>query len=133
MPQASTTSDALEDSLMSQALSNIKERRKRLQQSQIFDGSEKKVESYSEKMEDKEVNENLMDLTVLQEKNQQAQFTSVDDDLDILDSYISPLNRDLFTKKMKLKQEIADEKIKIRCKYLFKHGLKEDDPFKLFS
>jgi len=50
-----------------------------------------------------------------------------------LDAYIDPFDLATQKKKMKLQQEIEDEKIKIKCKYLFRYGRNESDPFKLWS
>mmetsp|Transcript_33423 Transcript_33423/g.51307 ORF Transcript_33423/g.51307 Transcript_33423/m.51307 type:complete len:113 (+) Transcript_33423:1114-1452(+) len=109
---------------------NIRERRKRMQQSQIFDGSEKK--GAQEETEEKEVSDEAVDLTAQQVAKQRSQGSIIDDEMDILDAYISPLDNAMWLKRQKLKTEIEDEKIRIKCKYLFKHGLREGDPFKIF-
>lgn len=118
-------------SMEAQALANIREKRKRKAQSSIFDGSEKKqstqqVESHTPKNLD-----NQIDLTILQDEAQQEQYTEVDDELDILETYIDPFDVKAQVKKAKLMEEIESEKQKIKCKFLFKYGRQESDPFKL--
>jgi hypothetical protein len=86
------------------------------------------VESHTPKNLD-----NQIDLTILQDEAQQEQYTEVDDELDILETYIDPFDVKAQVKKAKLMEEIESEKQKIKCKFLFKYGRQESDPFKLWS
>ena len=114
-----------------QALANVRERRKRRTQSAIFDGSEKKQ---THKVETTIKNlDNQIDLTLLQEEKREDQYTEIDDELDILEAYIDPFDVKAQLKKARLIDEIDSEKQKIKCKFLFKYGRQESDPFKLWS
>ena len=113
-----------------QALANIRERRKRMAMSSIFDGSEKKGHQAEKK--DKDLS-NQIDLTEMAESRENELLQSIDDELDILEAYIDPFDLKTQLKKHKLKEEIKHEKAKIKCKYLFKYGRQESDPFKLWS
>jgi hypothetical protein len=53
--------------------------------------------------------------------------------MEILDAYIDPLDVKAQLKKSRLIEEIESEKQKIKCKFLFKYGRQESDPFKLWS
>ena len=50
-----------------------------------------------------------------------------------MEAYIDPLDTKGQYKKYILTEEIESEKQKIKCKYLFKYGRQESDPFKLWS
>ena len=113
-------------------MANIRERRKRKTQSSIFDGSEKKQTHQAESVTPKNL-ANQIDLTILQEESQQEQYTEVDEELDILETYIDPFDVKAQEKKARLIEEIESEKQKIKCKFLFKYGRQESDPFKLWS
>lgn len=115
-----------------QAMANIRERRKRRTQSAIFDGSEQKRTQVLEKVEVKN-KEDQIDLTLQQEETQKEQYTEVEDEMEILDAYIDPLDVKAQLKKSRLIEEIESEKQKIKCKFLFKYGRQESDPFKLWS
>jgi len=69
----------------------------------------------------------------MQETKEQEQLQQIDDELDILEAYIDPYDLKTQMKKYRLKEEIDNEKMKIKCKYLFKYGRAENDPFKLWS
>ena len=53
--------------------------------------------------------------------------------MDILETYIDPFDVRAQEKKARLIEEIESEKQKIKCKFLFKYGRQESDPFKLWS
>ena len=56
-----------------------------------------------------------------------------ENELDILDAYVDPLDVAGQKKKAELRQELMEEKMKIKCKFLFKYARQESDPFKLWS
>ena len=64
---------------------------------------------------------------------EQDQGSAIDNELDILEAYIDPFDLKTQRKKAKLLEEIESEKQKLKCKYLFKYGRVESDPFKLWS
>ena len=67
------------------------------------------------------------------EEGQEDQNAEIEDELDILDAYIDPLDGKNIEKKAKLLYELDQEKKKIRCKFLFKYARQDSDPFKLWS
>lgn len=83
--------------------------------------------------EEKKTSEDQVDLTILQEEAQKEQYTEVDDELDILEAYIDPFDVQAQLKKGRLMDEIESEKQKIKCKFLFKYGRQESDPFRIWS
>lgn len=120
-----------DDMILNQALANVRQRRKLLNKSRIFDGSEKKqVSKVPERQKDLE---NQIDLTSIQEEQQTEQITEIDDDLDILDANIDPFDLKSQKRKMRIMNEIDDEKIAIKAKFLFNYGRNEGDPFRLWS
>ena len=64
---------------------------------------------------------------------EQDQGSAIDNELDILEAYIDPFDLKTQRKKARLLEEIESEKQKLKCKYLFKYGRVESDPFKLWS
>lgn len=69
----------------------------------------------------------------MQNETTMEQYTEIDDELDILEAYIDPLDTKAQLKKYRLTEEIESEKQKIKCKFLFKYGRQESDPFRLWS
>jgi hypothetical protein len=61
------------------------------------------------------------------------QYSEIDTVFDILDAKIDPYDMVNQKKKANLMEEIDHEKRMLRCKYLFKYGRVESDPFKLWS
>jgi hypothetical protein len=49
--------------------------------------------------------------------------------LDLLERYIDPRDTKNLVRRAHLEEEISNEKIKIRAKYLFRYALSEEDPF----
>lgn len=110
-------------------MANIRDRRKRRANSVIFDGSEKR----SSKQSSTQDTSNQIDLTKMQDNTAMEQLSEIDDEMDILDAYIDPLDRRGQELKYRLNEEIESEKQKIKCKFLFKFGRQESDPFRLWS
>jgi hypothetical protein len=101
--------------------------------SSIFDGSEKvRRTTQEEESVARDLNDQI-DLTVMQDKNAEDNFTEIDNELDILEAHVDPLDVKTLRKKYKLQSEIEIEKTKMKCKFLFKYGRQEHDPFKLWS
>ena len=69
----------------------------------------------------------------MQDNTAMEQLSEIDDEMDILDAYIDPLDRRGQELKYRLNEEIESEKQKIKCKFLFKFGRQESDPFRLWS
>jgi hypothetical protein len=69
----------------------------------------------------------------MQDSSAMEQISEIDDEMDILDAYIDPLDRRGQELKYRLTEEIESEKQKIKCKFLFKYGRQESDPFRLWS
>ena len=141
--------DATERSLEEQAMEAIRARRKK-GDTGIFDGSEKKLtarekqlmeEKMAREAEEREYQQELLreldiDVDIAALKEEQKQEKMVEDDyteLDILDEYVHPLDLEKKMQKQKLQEEINEEKMSIKVKYLFKYGRQESDPFKLWS
>ena len=82
-----------------QALQNVRERRKRLAMSSIFDGSERKLNMQAEATKTPKDLENQIDLTQMQETKEQELLRDIDDELDILDAYIDPFDLKTQNKK----------------------------------
>lgn len=62
----------------------------------------------------------------------QPQVTEeIEDELDLLEANIDPRDVKSLRKQAELRREIEAEKIAIKAKFLFRYGLREDDPFKL--
>ena len=55
----------------------------------------------------------------------------VEDELDLLEANIDPRDVKSLRKQAMLRAEIEQEKIRLKCKFLYRYGLREDDPFKL--
>lgn len=105
-------------------------------QSDIFDGSEKKrakADFEEEELGDREDSAERIDLTAIQSEGLIEQRTEVDDELDILEAYVHPLDFKTQRKKAKLLQEIEDEKIRMKAKFLTRYARQESDPFKIWS
>ena len=83
--------------------------------------------------DDERSDRNQIDLTVQQEAANKERVTKVDEDLDLLDRYIDPFDVEAIERRNQLQSEIEHEKTKIRAKYLFRYGLQEGDPFKVFQ
>ena len=124
--------------------------RRRREQSEIFDGSEKKkkgkmIYSMDDNLEDTEDAEEgsksqkeadqveKVDLTSLQEESRMEQRTEVDDEIDILEAHVHPLDFDTMRKKKDLIGEIHREKVRIKCKFLMKYAKQDHDPFRIWS
>jgi len=114
-------------------MATIRERRRKRAQSVIFDGSEKKSASKDASKEETIDSKNQIDLTKMQDTSKMELLSEIDDELDILEAYIDPLDRKGQELKYRLTEEIEHEKQKIKCKFLFKYGRQESDPFKLWS
>lgn len=112
-------------------MANIRDRRKRRANSVIFDGSEKR--SHIKEQSETQNLDNQIDLTKMQDSSAMEQISEIDDEMDILDAYIDPLDRRGQELKYRLTEEIESEKQKIKCKFLFKYGRQESDPFRLWS
>lgn len=127
---ASTVTD---DFIQNQALANIRERKKMQKQSKIFDGSEKKgARPQQEKAVETEI-EDQIDLTAQQEEAQTELITEIDNDLDLLEATIDPMDVKSARRKARILEEIEHEKTSIKVKYLFRYGRSENDPFRLWS
>ena len=100
-------------------------------QSQIFDGSERKLTGKGNEREKDLLNQ--VDLTVAQQASMEEQITEVDQDLDILEAEIDAKNVDALARKIKIHEELDHEKLRIKTKYLKQYALQESDPFKLWS
>jgi len=127
----------------------IRARRKR-GDTGIFDGSEKKLtvrekaaleERLAREKEERDYQQELLreldidvDISKVQEEQKLERKIQEDyNELDILDEYIHPLDLKGRNLKKKLREEIDEEKMSIKVKYLFRYGRQEDDPFKLWS
>lgn len=84
-----------------QALKNVRDRRKRLQSSSIFDGSEKVRQGVDEE-DSRQEGRDQIDLTVMQDRNAEDGFTAFDNELDILEAHVDPLDVRTLRKKYKL-------------------------------
>ena len=58
---------------------------------------------------------------------------AIEEEFEILNSYIDPTDLKAMHKKAALMEEIESEKMAMKIKYLHRYGLQESDPFKLWS
>ena len=100
--------------------------------SDIFDGSEKK-RAKDDVEEEQTQGFEAIDLTQTQSDQRQELRTEVDDELDILEAYVDPLDFKTRRKKAKLLREIELEKVKMKSKYLTRFARQEHDPLKIWS
>ena len=56
-----------------------------------------------------------------------------EDEFDLLDATIDPEDVESMMKRDKLKNDIEEEKVKMKIKFLRRYALQESDPFKLWS
>jgi len=75
----------------------------------------------------------VIDLTVAQNKLEQEKGNNLQDDMELLDRYVHPLDVEGQRKKAALIEELEHEKARIKIRYLLKYGLQETDPFKAWS
>ena len=122
----------LSKSLEAQAIASVREKRRRREQSVIFDGSEKRKTLQAQE-EDEVPGREAIDLTARQTEDAQEQRTEVDDELDILEAYVDPLDFKTQRKKAKLCREIELEKVKMQAKFLTRYARQDSDPFKIWS
>ena len=76
-------------------MANVREKRRRLVQSVIFDGSEKKktkLERDAEEEDKADQVQSQIDLTASQEKAMQESMTEIDNEMDILEANIDPFD-----------------------------------------
>lgn len=56
-----------------------------------------------------------------------------EDELDLLEATIDPRDVKSLRRQAELRREIENEKLSMKVKFLYRYGLREDDPFKLNS
>ena len=126
------------ENLRKMALQNLKDRRQRQKQSEIFNQQEqqrKKEEELQENEEDVATEQGVerIDLTqsqmaAAQEGGDQANQI---DDFDLLEAKIDPKDIKTMDKVSRLEDEIEYEKTKIKVKFIFKYSFQTNDPMKI--
>lgn len=61
------------------------------------------------------------------------QQNTIEEDFEILNTYIDPTDVKALDKKTALLNEIESEKTLMKAKYIYRYALQESDPFKLWS
>lgn len=120
------------------ALQNLKDRRQRQKQSEIFNQQEaQQKQEAADEDEDAEGGETTamerIDLTQSQmaaEQEGKGDANQVDD-FDLLEAKIDPKDIRTMKKVAQLQDEIENEKIKIKVKFLFKYSFQTNDPLKI--
>lgn len=120
------------------ALQNLKDRRQRQKQSEIFNQQEaQQKQEAADEDEDAEGGETAamerIDLTQSQmaaEQEGKGDANQVDD-FDLLEAKIDPKDIRTMKKVAQLQDEIENEKIKIKVKFLFKYSFQTNDPLKI--
>ena len=127
------------ENLRKMALQNLKDRRQRQKQSEIFNQQEqlrKKEEEVQENEDEGAATEQgieRIDLTqsqmaAAQEGGDQANQV---DDFDLLEAKIDPKDIKTMEKVSRLEDEIEYEKTKIKVKFIFKYSFQTNDPMKI--
>ena len=120
------------------ALQNLKDRRQRQKQSEIFNQQEaQQKQEAADEDEDAEGGETAamerIDLTQSQmaaEQEGKGDANQVDD-FDLLEAKIDPKDIRTMKKVAQLQDEIENEKIQIKVKFLFKYSFQTNDPLKI--
>jgi hypothetical protein len=127
------------ENLRQLAIQNLKERRQRQKQSEIFNQQEaaRKKES-EEEQQTGEGTESVsglqrIDLTKTQLASTEGEGDSANqvDDFDLLDAKIDPKDLRTLQKVQRLQDEIEYEKTKIKMKFIFKYSFQTTDPLRI--
>lgn len=125
------------ENLRKMALQNLKDRRQRQKQSEIFNQQEalKQQEAAAEDEEGETTSAvDRIDLTQTQmaaEQEGKGGDSNQIDDFDLLEAKIDPKDIRTSEKVAKLQDEIEYEKIKIKVKFIFKYSMQTNDPLKI--
>ena len=123
------------ENLKQAALQNLRDRRQRQKQSEIFNQQEalKKGEEESEETASGALSGlERIDLTKTQMASAQEGGDSHQlDEFDLLEAKIDPKDLRTLSKVNKLQDEIEYEKTKIKCKFVFKYAFQTNDPLKI--
>ena len=113
------------------AMQNLRDRRQRQKHSEIFSGQQSKSEEGAATVAKETGGPERIDLTQQQLAMDQDDQTNTIDDFDLLEAKVDPKDIRSQVKIAQLEDEIESEKIRIKCKFIFKYSFQSTDPLKI--
>ena len=126
------------ENLKRMAIQNLKDRRQRQKQSEIFNQQEtmrRKEEEAEKGAVEEEASLSTLERIDLTKTQMAAEQDGGDqqqiDEFDLLEAKIDPKDIRTLEKVNRLQEEIEFEKTKIKCKFIFKYSFQTNDPMKI--